>query len=622
MTVSDSADAPPQAGLQSPDALTAERAKRRDLRVLAGLRPFLRPYGWILFGAFIALTLAAAASLSLPVAARGIIDHGFTRSDAQAMGDYFLIALGACLFLGVASAVRFYLVSWLGERVVADLRRAVYDRLLSQSPSFFEVTRTGEVLSRLTTDTTLIQTVVGSSASMALRNLFMLIGGCIMLVVTSPSLSGIAALGVPAVVLPIVIYGRAVRRLSRTSQDRVADTSAIAGEVLSGIQTVQATTQEASEGRRFARATEAAFQAANRRNVARAALSALVISLVSGAIVGVLWFGAHAVLDARMTGGELSQFVLYAVMVAGSLGVLSEVWGDLQKAAGATERLLELLALVPDIKAPAIPRALPTPTVGRVAFDRVTFRYPLRPSVSALADFSLAVEPGEIVALVGPSGAGKTTVFQLLLRFYDPQVGQVTLDGVPLPELDPQALRERIAIVPQDVVLFAASIAENIGYGRPGAPLAAIEAAARAAGAHDFIAALPQGYDTVLGERGVSLSGGQRQRVAIARALLRDAPVLLLDEATSALDAESEQAVQTALERLMQDRTTLVIAHRLATVKRADRIIVMDQGRVVAQGRHEDLVRQGGLYARLAALQFAAEADVARPRPSLKEGAL
>jgi ATP-binding cassette subfamily B protein len=500
--------------------------------------------------------------------------------------------------------MRFYLVSWLGERVVADLRRAVYDHLLGLSPSFFEVTKTGEVLSRLTTDTTLIQTIVGSSASMALRNVFILVGGSIMMVQTSPMLAGLAALGVPAVVLPIVIYGRAVRSLSRINQDRIADTSALAGEVLGAIQTVQASTQEPMERKRFGAAVETAFRTANQRNLARAVLTAFVISLISAAIVGVLWVGAHLVLSGGLTAGGLGQFILYAVLVSGSVGVLSEVWGDLQKAAGATERLVELLALEPAVKAPARPRQIPAAAKGAIRFEDVSFRYPLRPEMQALAGFSLTVEPGEVVALVGPSGAGKSTVFQLLLRFYDPERGRILFDGMPLTETDPGALRRHIAIVPQDVVLFSGTVADNIRYARPEAGDAEVEAAAQAASALAFIKAMPQGFGTMLGERGVTLSGGQRQRIAIARAVLRNAPLLLLDEATSALDSESELQVQDALERLMHTRTTLVIAHRLSTVQSADRIIVMDAGGAVAEGRHADLIRQGGLYARLAALQF------------------
>jgi len=577
---------------------------QRNIRVLRLLWPFLRPYKLVLFAAFVALTLAAAATLVLPVAARGILDHGFSRASIGAIGHYFTFALGACLFLGAASAARFYLVSWIGERVVADVRRAIYDHLLKLTPSFFEITRTGEVLSRLTTDTTLVQTVVGSSASMALRNIFVLVGGVTMLVVTSPQLMTLAVLGVPCVVLPIVIFGRIVRRLSRKSQDRVADASALAGETLNAVSTVQAAGQEAFEQSRFGAAVEQAFSTANRRNMARAALTALVIALISSAIVAVLWVGARNVMNGRMSAGELGQFVLYALILAGGIGALSEVWGEVQKAAGATERLFELLAIEPLVKAPPIPVALPDPPRGEVRFEHVSFRYPLRPEAAALSDYSLTVERGNVVALVGPSGAGKSTVFQLLLRFYDPDGGSVRIDGVDLREADPAALRRRLAIVPQEVVLFAASVRDNIGYGRPEASEEEIRAAARAASADKFIEALPKGYDTMLGERGVTLSGGERQRLAIARALLRDAPILLLDEATSALDAESEHAIAGALDLLMRGRTTLVIAHRLATAQRANRIVVMDRGRIVASGTHSELVRQGGLYARLAALQF------------------
>ena len=579
-------------------------AKRRDLKVLRALWPYLRPYWPVLVAAFIALSVSSAATLALPGAGGAIVDHGFHRADLNAVGFYFLLGFGVCVLLGVSSGTRFFLVSWLGERTIADLRRAVYNHLLSLSPSFFEVTKTGEVLSRLTTDTTLIQTVIGSSASMALRNLFILIGGSIMMVKTSPTLAGLAALGVPAIVVPIILYGRAVRRLSRTNQDRIADTSALAGEVLNAVQTVQASTQEVIERKRFSDAVEVAFKTANRRNMARAVLTAFVISLISAAIVCVLWVGAHQVLSRQLTGGQLSEFVLYAVLVSGSVGALSEIWGDLQKAAGATERLVELLALEASVKPPAQPRAISAPAKGAVRFETVGFHYPLRPELRALEGFSLQVEPGEVVALVGPSGAGKSTVFQLLLRFYDPERGRILFDGVPLTETDPKDLRRHIAIVPQEVVLFSGTVAENIRYARPEASDAEVEAAAQAASALEFINALPQRFETRLGERGVTLSGGQRQRLAIARAVLRNAPLLLLDEATSALDSESELAVQGALERLMHTRTTLVIAHRLSTVQSADRIIVMEDGRIVAQGSHAELIRQGGLYARLAALQF------------------
>lgn len=594
---------------------------RRNIRVLRKLWPFLKPYKLVLVAAFIALTLAAAATLVLPIAARGIIDHGFSNAAMGAIGHYFTFALAACLFLGIASATRFYLVSWIGERVVADVRRAIYDHLLKLTPSFFEVTRTGEVLSRLTTDTTLVQTVVGSSASMALRNIFVFVGAGIMLGVTSPQLMMLALLGVPAVVLPLVLFGRLVRHLSRKSQDRVADASALAGETLNAVPTVQAAGQEAFERNRFAAAVEQAFATANRRNIARAALTALVIMLVSGAIVGVLWAGAQSVMSGRMTPGALGQFVLYALILAGAIGALSEVWGEVQKAAGATERLIELLSIEPMVKAPAHPMALPDPPRGEVRFEHVSFRYPLRPEAPALHDFSLDVERGEVVALVGPSGAGKSTVFQLLLRFYDPDAGTVRIDGVDLRQADPLALRQRIAIVPQEVVLFATSVRENIRYGRPDASEEEIRAAARAASADRFIEALPQGYDTLLGERGVTLSGGERQRLAIARALLRDAPILLLDEATSALDAQSEHAIAGALERLMRGRTTLVIAHRLVTAQRASRIVVMDHGRIVAMGSHGELVRQGGLYARLAALQFSDTLDFERGEGRAELGA-
>ena len=595
----------------------ANARARANPKVLRKLLPFIAPYKWHAIGAGVFLILAAATTLVLPQAAKGIIDHGFSNRSAELVGRYFLFALGACVVLGLVSAARFYCVSWLGERVIADLRRAIYNHLLDLSPSFFEVSRTGEVLSRLTTDTTLVQTIVGANASMALRNLLMTIGGVIMIVVTSPMLAGLVALGVPAVVAPIVIFGRAVRGLSRSSQDRIADTSAMASEVFGAIQTVQAATQENHERSRYAQAVEDAFLTAKRRNIARAIMTALVISLISGAIVTVLWFGAHALLQGRMTGGDIASFVLYALMISAGVGTLSEMWGEFQKAAGASERLMELLEMKPDVVAPQHSQPMPVPFRGEIEFDNVTFRYPLRPEQAALDHFSLKVAPGEIVALVGPSGAGKSTVFQLLLRFYDPADGSVRLDGVALADADPKDIRRHLAIVPQDVVLFAGSIADNIRYARPEAGDAEVRRAAEAASAADFITALPQGYDTIVGERGVTLSGGQRQRVAIARAVLRAAPILLLDEATSALDAESERAVQKALEELMASRTTLVIAHRLATVQRADRIVVMDKGRVVAQGTHAQLIRQGGLYARLAALQFASDTP---PSDTLSDG--
>jgi ATP-binding cassette subfamily B protein len=495
-------------------------------------------------------------------------------------------------------------VTWLGERIVADLRRAIYGNILSQSPAFFEVTRTGEVLSRITTDTTLIQTAVGSSASIALRNMLMMVGGLAMLLVTSPTLTALVLGTVVFVVLPLIFFGRTVRNLSRQSQDRVADTSAFAAESINAIQTVQAFTHEAVDRARFATAVEATFQAALRRVRARSTMTGLVIVLVFASIVGVLWIGAQAVIAGEMTGGQLGAFILYAVIVASGLGALSEVWGEVQQAAGALERIVEILDTTPHVAAPLNPAPLPNAR-GEVFFDNVTFAYPMRPGTPALKDFTLHVRPGETVALVGPSGAGKTTVFQLLQRFFDVQSGRILVDGCDIRDVDPRELRTRLALVPQETVIFGDTAEENIRYGRPSATGDEIRAAARAAQAESFITALPQGYETWLGERGMTLSGGQRQRLAIARAILRDAPILLLDEATSALDAESERLVQMALEDLMEKKTTIVIAHRLATVKRADRIIVMEQGRIVAEGTHAELVEGGGLYARLARLQFA-----------------
>jgi ATP-binding cassette subfamily B protein len=574
-------------------------------RTLSKILPFVRPYWMAVVAALFFLAIAAGASLVMPVAVKDMIDHGFTKENAARIDQVFLALFAIALVLGAATAMRFYFVTWLGERVVADIRKAVFGHVLSLSPAFFEITRTGEVLSRMTADTTLIQTAVGSSFSIALRNIVMLLGGFVMLAVTAPGLTGLVVLAILLVVLPLLLMGRSVRTLSRKSQDRVADTAAYASEALNAIQTVQAFTHEPADRARFDTVVEKSFATALRRIRVRAGLTGLAIALAFAAIVGVLWAGAQSVLAGTMSAGQLGQFVLYAVLVAGSVGALSEVWAEINQAAGAAERLTEILAIDPEIKAPAQPRALPSPAQGAIEIDRVRFEYPTRPGVSALRNFSLSIRPGETVALVGPSGAGKTTVLQLLMRFFDPQEGRISLDGVDVRDADPQAVRQRISLVAQDPAIFGASALDNIRYGRLDATLDEVIAAAKAAQAHDFIAALPQGYDTQLGERGVTLSGGQRQRIAIARALLRDAPVLLLDEATSALDAESERAVQIALDKLMENRTTIVIAHRLATVQRADRIVVIDQGRVAATGTHADLVKAGGLYARLASLQFA-----------------
>ncbi len=575
------------------------------MKPLRALWPFLLPYRRLIAAALGALLLAAGFTLVLPLAMRRVIDLGFDAGQADKVDRYFIAMIGVAGLLAAATAARYYFVTRLGERVIADVRSAVYDRTIAMSPAFFERLQTGEVLSRLTTDATVIQSVIGSSASIALRNILILFGGLAMLLVTSPKLTGLVLLVVPAVVFPILLLGRRVRKLSRDSQDRVAEASAVASETLMAAQTVQAYTHEARSRARFGGLVEAAFNAARQRIEARAALTAIVIFMVFTCVVGVMWIGARDVMAERMTPGELGQFIFYAVFVAGAVGALSEVWGELQRAAGATERLVELVEAVDPIRVPARPVPPAEPARGTVAFGNVAFRYPARPTISALEDISFTVRAGETVALVGPSGAGKTTIFQLLLRFYDPQSGRVTLDGVDIAGMDPAALRAGFALVPQEPVIFADTARENIRCGRPGATDAEIEVAARAAAAHDFLTALPDGYDTYVGERGVMLSGGQKQRIAIARAVLRDAPVLLLDEATSSLDAESERAVQIAVDRLSRDRTTLVIAHRLATVKRADRILVLDGGRIVAEGAHDRLVADGGLYARLARLQFA-----------------
>ncbi|MCC8404603.1 ATP-binding cassette domain-containing protein [Paraburkholderia sp. MMS20-SJTN17] len=570
---------------------------------LFDLAPFLRRYAgrWAL--AFMALVTSAGATLALPVTFRYLIDRGFAGGNRAHIDRYFLALLAVSLVLAGATALRFYLVSWLGERVTADLRKAVYEHVLGMSPQFFETTQSGEVLSRLTTDTTLIQTVVGTSLSMGLRNFFLLTGGVAMLAVTSPVLSGYIMATLVVVVAPIVIFGRRMRKLSRASQDKVANASALAGEVLNAMPTVQSFSQETREAQRFAGRVETAFETALMRIRARAWLTAAVIVLVFAAIVFVLWLGAQAVLAGHMTAGQLSQFILYAVVTAGAVGAVAEVWGDLQRAAGATERLLQLLAARSPVAQPEAAIRLPMHGDG-IRFDNVSFSYPSRPGVAALSGLSLDIRPGEHLALVGPSGAGKTTLFQLLLRFYDPQAGGILINGVPTRQVPLAELRREVGVVLQESVIFSGSVLDNIRYGAPEATLGQVQQAAEMAAAAGFIEELPQGYDTFLGERGVRLSGGQRQRIAIARAILKNPSILLLDEATSALDAASERLVQRALDNAAQNRTTLVIAHRLATVQQADRIVVLEQGRIVAQGRHADLLQASPLYAQLAALQF------------------
>ncbi|HRH74840.1 MAG TPA: ABC transporter transmembrane domain-containing protein [Zoogloea sp.] len=566
----------------------------------------LAPYRQRVIIAAIALVLAAGAMLAVGQGLRTVIDKGFSAGDPAWLDRSLAAMFGVIVLLAVATYLRFYNVSWLGERVTADIRRRVFDHLLSLPPAWFEAGRTGEVISRLTSDTTQIENVVGSSLSIALRNALLLVGGLVMLFTTSIKLTLLTLAGVPLVVTPIVVFGRKVRRLARESQDRVAELGNRIDETIHEIRIVQAYGHEDADRQDFGRRVEDSFATARQRVASRAKLVAAVLLLVFGAIAFILWVGGHDVLAGRLSAGELSAFVFYAAIVAGSIGALSEVWGELQRAAGATERLMEILATAPAIQAPANPRPFPMPARGAIAIDGVRFHYPSRPDTLALDNFSLAVQPGETVALVGPSGSGKSTVFQLLLRFYDPETGQLAIDGVPLAEADPLALRRHIALVSQEAVIFAASVADNVRYARPEASFDEVQAACRAAFADEFIAGLPQGYDTDLGERGVRLSGGQRQRIAIARAILANRPVLLLDEATSALDAESERMVQQALDGLMRQRTTVVIAHRLATVQKADRIVVMDGGRIVQQGSHADLIAEDGLYARLARLQFVA----------------
>jgi ATP-binding cassette subfamily B protein len=599
----------------------SNRPAGRSPRSLSGLLPFIRPYRGTVVLAGVFLVLAAMSTLAFPLALKTLIDQGLVATEPGArvmqLRGHFIALFGVAAALGGFSAARFYVVSWLGERITADLRNAVYAHVLQQSPEFFESTKTGEVLSRLTTDTTLVQSVVGSSLSMGLRNVVMGAGALAALIWTNPWVMAQVLAILVLVVLPSLYFGRRVRKLSRASQDRVADSSAIAAEVLGEIPVVQSYVQEAREAARFDRSTEDAFDTARKRTRVRAFLVAFMITATFGALLWGLYQGTQAVLAGRISAGHLGQTVVFVIIFVGAVAVLSEVYGDLLRAAGATERLMELLAAQSPVADPATPRALPAAQGGSaVSLQRVTFRYPSRPLQAALIDFTLQVQPGETVALVGPSGAGKSTVFQLLLRYYDVQQGQITLDGVPLPELALADLRGRVGIVPQDSTVFSTSALENIRYGRPDASDAEVMAAARAAYAHDFITALPEGYATYLGERGVRLSGGQRQRISIARAMLKNPPLLLLDEATSALDAESERMVQAALEAAMAGRTTLVIAHRLATVLKADRIVVVDGGHIVDVGSHAELVARGGLYARLAAMQFGMEpVGTATPAP-------
>ena len=607
--------APAQGETIKPNQADTDKPRSGNLRPLAALLPFLAVYRGRLLLALFFLVLAAGMTLAVPLAVRRIIDHGFTDASARFIDNYFATMIAIVSLLAIASSMRFYFVSWLGERVVADLRRAVFSRLLELSPAFYDNAQTGEVLSRLTADTTQIKSAVGSTASVALRNLLLVIGAIAMMVVTSPAMSGLVLAALPVVVAPMILIGRWVRRLSRQAQDTLAETSAFASESLGAMRVVQAFTQERRFSDRFGKAVEMSFEAARLRLQARAWLTTLIIFLVFTSVVLILWGGAQDVLAGTMSAGELGQFVLYAVFAAGAVGALSEVWGEVQATAGATERLIELLEVKSEIAAPANPLALPEPVRGNVVFSKVSFAYNSRPDIAALNEVDFAIEPGERVALVGPSGSGKSTLFSLLLRFYDPTEGTISVEGVATTQLVPQDLRRAIAIVPQETVVFAATAADNIRFGRPDASDDEVRAAARAAQADGFIAALADGYATQLGERGVTLSGGQRQRIAIARAILKDAPILLLDEATSALDAESEVDVQQALNRLMEGRTSIVIAHRLATVLGADRILVMEGGRIVATGNHETLLAQGGLYARLARLQFASPDAVMAREP-------
>ncbi len=587
----------------APRASDEVRATSKKIGALRALWPFLRPYRVMVGAALTALVFTAMVSLIVPIAVRRVVDN-FDSAAVDLLNGYFLAAIGVAGILAAGTALRYYLVTRLGERVVADIRMAVFDRMIAMSPTFYEKVMTGEVLSRITTDTTLILSVIGSSVSVALRNVLLLVGGIALMLVTSVKMTLLVLWPIPVIVVPIIVMGRRVRRLSRENQDWIAASSGDASEQLLSAQTVQAFTHEDRSRAKFHRVTEKSYVSAKARIATRAVMTAIVIFIAFAGVVGFLWMGANDVRTGTITVGALVQFMIYAIMVAGALGALSEIWGELQRAAGATERLVELLQAEDAVGDPAHPVPAPATRNGEIVFENVVFRYPSRPSIAALDGVSLTVQPGETVALVGPSGAGKTTIIQLIQRFYDPTSGVIRFDGVDLRDMARADFRRHLALVPQDPVIFADTARENIRFGRPDATDAQVEDAARAAAAHDFLMALPEGYDSYVGERGVMLSGGQKQRIAIARAILRDAPVLLLDEATSALDAESERLVQDAVERLARDRTTLIVAHRLATVKKADRIVVFDQGRIVAIGTHDALVAQGGLYARLARLQF------------------
>ncbi|TDH35887.1 ATP-binding cassette domain-containing protein [Pseudohoeflea suaedae] len=591
------------------DQPSESSARRRSIKPLARLFPYLGRYPRLILGALVFLALAAGTTLTLPMAVRRMIDNGFTGGDSGFINTYFSMLLILAGVLAVASAGRYYFVITLGERVVADIRRDVFAHVTGLSASFYDANRSGEIVSRLTADTTQIKSTVGATSSVALRNIILCTGAIGMMFITSPKLSLLVVAAIPLIVFPIVGFGRKVRKRSREAQDTLAEAMTLAGETIGATRTIQAFNAESLARWRFTNAVDSSFRAARGAIAARSVLTGFAIAIAFGSVVGVLWYGAHSVLSGELTAGTLGQFLLYSVFAAGALGALSEVWGEISLAAGAAERIGELLDEEPAITAPASPTLLPVPAAGQVTFDSVSFAYPQRPDLPTLHDVSFDVKPGQTVAIVGSSGAGKSTVFSLILRYYDALTGRVLIDGVDVREADPAALRDRLALVPQDVTIFAATAAENISLGRDDATPEMIEAAARAAQAHEFIMSLENGYDTQLGERGITLSGGQRQRIAIARAILRDAPILLLDEATSALDAESETMVQTALEKLMENRTTLVIAHRLATVLKADRILVLDKGRIVEDGNHESLVRKDGLYARLARLQFESGAE-------------